>query len=211
MIMADFALHLQQRTSKSRIMTDYRHLSQDDILKLKAVVLYIVDKCGETDCFHIFKILYFADREHYAVYGRRIVNDTFHAMKNGPVPSALYNAIKDVTGKEPLPVYSKLKTISSALREADSMYDHYICAVEKPDMDELSASDIEMLDKSIAANLPRTFGELSGKSHDEAWMAAFRKKPNSKIDPLLMAKAGGASDDTLDFIKEMETINSLAY
>ena len=70
----------------------------DDILKLKAAALYVVNKCQAIDYFHLFKILYFADREHYAVYGRRIINDTFCALQNGPVPSFLYDAIKVLYG-----------------------------------------------------------------------------------------------------------------
>lgn len=186
-------------------------MPMDDVLKLKAVVLYILAKCGEIDFFHIFKILYFADREHYAVYGRRITNDVFVAMKNGPVPSALYDAVKDVTGKERLRDDSPLKVISSALEQADSVYDYYIRAKEAPDLGDLSVSDMEMLDKSIERNQHRTFDELSGESHDEAWKAAYKRKQNSRIDPLLMAKAGGASDDTIAFIEEMEAYNGLGY
>lgn len=72
---------------KSIVMSRIRKMSEDEILKLKAAVLYIIKQCGTIDYFHLFKILYFADREHYAVYGRRLVNDTFCALKNGPVPS----------------------------------------------------------------------------------------------------------------------------
>ena len=39
-----------------------------DVDKLKAVTLYILKKCGATDYIHLFKILYFAEREHYADY-----------------------------------------------------------------------------------------------------------------------------------------------
>ena len=68
-----------------------------DVDKLKAVTLYILKKCGATDYIHLFKILYFAEREHYADYGKRIAKDTFIAMEHGPVPSFLYNALKLVT------------------------------------------------------------------------------------------------------------------
>lgn len=30
-------------------------MSADDIAKLKAVTLYVLDKCGETDFIHLFK------------------------------------------------------------------------------------------------------------------------------------------------------------
>ena len=103
-------------------MAHVQALTADDISKLKAITLYIVNKCGVIDIFHILKILYFADRKHYAEWGTRLSNDTFCAMENGPVASHLYNALKDVTGKEPLRNNSPLKAISNALYLSDPMY-----------------------------------------------------------------------------------------
>ena len=74
-----------------------KELTIDEMLKLKAVVLYVINKCDEIDYFHLFKILYFADRAHYAKYGRRIIQDTFCALPKGPVPSVLFDAIKVAT------------------------------------------------------------------------------------------------------------------
>lgn len=183
-------------------MAHIKTLSADDVLKLKAITLYIVGKCGVIDIFHILKILYFADRTHYAEWGTRLSGDTFCAMDNGPVASHLYNALKAVTGKEPLPAESPLKAISDALYQADPMFEYYVSAREKADMDELSASDIACLDKSIADNRGKGFGALSRESHDLAWKDAYAKKRNSEMDPLLIAEAGGASKDTLEFIRE---------
>lgn len=183
-------------------MANVKALSYDDILKLKAIVLYIVNKCGTVDIFHILKILYFADRTHYAEWGTRLCNDTFCAMDNGPVASHLYNALKDVTGKELLRADSPLKMISNALYQVDPMYENYVCAREEADMDELSGSDIDCLDNSITENKGQSFSSLSRKSHDQAWREAYGKRKNSEMDPLLMAEAGGASKETLEFIKE---------
>ena len=105
-------------------MAHIQALTTDDILKLKAITLYIVNKCGVADIFHILKILYFADRAHYAEWGTRLSEDTFCAMDNGPVASHLYNALKDVTGKEKLPAGSPLKIISDSLYQADPMFEY---------------------------------------------------------------------------------------
>lgn len=191
-------------------MTHVQALTHDDILKLKAIVLYIVNQCGTVDIFHILKILYFADRAHYAEWGTRLSNDTFCAMDNGPVASHLYNALKDVTGKKPLRAGSPLKMISDALYQAAPLYENYVCAREKADMDELSASDIECLDRSIAENKGQGFGALSQKSHDRAWQEAYTRQKNSEMDPLLMAEAGGASEETLEFIKENREFDRLS-
>ena len=44
-----------------------KELTIDEMLKLKAVVLYVINKCDEIDYFHLFKILYFADRDRKSV------------------------------------------------------------------------------------------------------------------------------------------------
>lgn len=190
-------------------MAHIKPLTTDEILKLKAVALYIVDKCESIDYFHLFKILYFADREHYARYGRRIVNDTFCALKNGPVPSNLYDVVKDVNGAERLLPSSPLKVISLAFCVPDSTYPYIISANERPDCDELSKSDMEMLDKSIESNKDVPFRKLSDLSHDGAWTDAHNRQPNSEMDPLMMAKAAGASDDTMAYLRDEADIDGM--
>ena len=44
-------------------MRSMNKMSAEDIAKLKAVALYVLDKCGETDFIHLFKIIYFAGKE----------------------------------------------------------------------------------------------------------------------------------------------------
>ncbi|OFO52345.1 hypothetical protein HMPREF3027_06735 [Porphyromonas sp. HMSC077F02] len=180
-------------------------MTQDDILKLKAVALYVINKCKSIDFIHLFKIIYFADRKHYATYGRRIVKDTFCAMQNGPVPSNLYNAVKIARGKEELSgKLMSLKTISDAIVISDPSADYVISAKELADREELSLSDIKMLDESINENIRLTFDEVSEKSHDKAWNVANTKHQNSEMDPHLIAESGGASEEMMDFIKEIE-------
>ena len=63
-------------------MRSMNKMSAEDIAKLKAVALYVLDKCGETDFIHLFKIIYFAESSLYAKYGQHLVKDTFIAMEN---------------------------------------------------------------------------------------------------------------------------------
>jgi len=173
-------------------------LTDEEMQKLKAVTLYIIDKCRELDYFRLFKILYFADREHYAKYGRRIIKDTFCALPNGPVPTFLYDTIKSLlNGQNP-------NIISDSIQNSDPDYYYILSVKEKPDMDELSKSDLKCLDKSIKENLTRTIPALSKKSHDIAWDGEKEKGGLHDIDPLLMAKAGGASEDMIEYIKDNE-------
>lgn len=192
-------------------MPNIRELTIDEILKLKAVVLYVITKCNEIDYFHLFKILYFADKEHYARYGRRIICDTFCALPKGPVPSFLFDAVKVATNQPTTNRNKNLNVISDALWSPDPSYYFILSAKEKPDMEELSKSDIELLDKSINENRNTDIESLSNKSHDEAWTNAWNKQKAYPIDPILMAKSAGANEDMIEYIKENELLNSLAY
>jgi len=185
-------------------------MTRDQILKLKAVALYIITKFGEVDILRIFKILYFAEKEHYLTYGRRIVYDTYHALNNGPVPSMLYDAIKISQGKKSLAQHPELAVISDSIHVGgDESLDYIVSAKELPDMAELSISNIECLDHSFNENAELKFKELSDKSHDLAWNEAWQKKQNSPIDPILIARAAGANDAMIDYIKENELVNEL--
>ena len=56
---------------------------------------------GRADFHRIFKILYFADEKHLALYGFPIVGDEYIAKKNGPVPSITYDIVKAAKNNNP--------------------------------------------------------------------------------------------------------------
>lgn len=183
-------------------------LTKDEFIKMKAAVLYILEKCGSIDFIHLFKILYFADKMHYSKYGRRIIKDTYCALQNGPVPSTLYDAIKVATKKASC-INPNLKILADVLYQPDTDIDYIISAKEEPDLGELSVSDIECLNKSIEENKNLNFDELSKKSHDSAWQKAWNKAKATPMDNLDIAKASEMHDDMLEYIKENELIDSL--
>lgn len=180
-----------------------------DVEKLKAVTLYILKKCSATDYIHLFKILYFAEKEHYAEYGKHITKDTFIAMEHGPVPSFLYNALKLVTNQEQANADNPLWIIANAVTPGSAELYYYFAAAEEPDMDELSKAEIASLDKSIAAHKDMSPWDLSEKSHDEAWHEAWDAAQNSAMNSYKIAKAGGASDGFVEYLKEQDVLDNL--
>ena len=113
-------------------------MTTDDMLKLKAVTLYILKQCGELDFIHLFKILYFAERQHYATYGKHLVKDTFCALERGPVPSFLYDAVKVATNSAHAVKGSLLRQLADSLKPGNAECYYFVGAAEEPDMDELS-------------------------------------------------------------------------
>lgn len=188
------------------VMKKNNKMSADDVAKLKAVALYVLDKCGETDFIHLFKIIYFAERKIYAKYGQHLVKDTFVAMEHGPVPSNLYDALKLMNGKGN---NKSVKSISDSLLPAGGECAwFFVKSSEKPDMDELSKAEVEALDEAIARYKDVDAKTLSEMSHDIAWHAAWDKSHNTQMSPLDIAKAGEASDEFLRYLAEQEIINT---
>ena len=66
-----------------------------DNKKIVEAVLYILNVTKGLDYYHVFKVLYFAEREHLKLWGTKILADDFVAMEYGPVPTKLYNAVKN--------------------------------------------------------------------------------------------------------------------
>lgn len=165
--------------------------------KLKEVVLYILNKTKGLDDYIVFKVLYFAEREHLCKYGSRIVADEFCALPYGPVPTHLYNAIKDKT-------ISALFTDIIAFTGDDAS--NVLLAQRACDLDYLSNSNVACIDNAIQDNIGLSFSELKEKSHDLAWQRASYCKTISLTD---MARAGGASEEMIKYIREQKELESL--
>jgi hypothetical protein len=176
--------------------------SNADIQHGIMLLSYIIKKLGgEGDFLRIFKILYFADQKHLATYGRTISNDRYVAMKNGPVPSLLYDLVKYLRGDGFL--------VSQEIpmnRYFDLLGKSTLKLKESADYDLLSESDMEAIDQSIQENKFLDFNSLSNKSHDTAWNNA---NFNDDMDLFEIARAGGANEDMIDYIKESVEIQNL--
>ena len=166
-------------------------------------VLYVLQKTGGVDMYHLFKILYFADRDYIAETGLRIVDDRFAALQYGPVPADLYNAIKGSTFSDPELAAMFNDAVETVGNEAPGI----LMARRAPDMDFLASAALPYLDKSIDENKNLTFQELLAKSHDSAWKNAW-ERPGRTIDPVEMAEAAGCEADFLDYLAEMKELEN---
>lgn len=128
-------------------------------------ILYIANRVKNPTFHKISKIIYFADRFHLEKYGRFICGDSYVAMKHGPVPSRIYDILKDIRANIDLPIVKKAKDLLKI-----ENYD--VKPLEDADLDYFSDSDIVCLDKSIEQYGDKTFSQLTNLSHDEAWHSA---------------------------------------
>ena len=127
-------------------------------------LLYTAHKTS--NMYKVLKVLYFADKEHLAKYGRLICGDSYVAMRYGPVPSGAYDLVTSVrddaacwTG---LPKPDEFEVVG-----------HEIVPKRAANLDFLSESDIECLDAAIKKYGHLSFDALKRISHrDAAYKAA---------------------------------------
>ena len=160
--------------------------------KALEVILYIAGKAKTPDIYHIQKILYFADLEHLEDYGRFICGDSYIAMSDGPVPSGVYDIIKDVRS-ERHPFYDV------EAKEAFAVDGYKIVPKRDADISFFSKSDLRCLNDSITEHESLSFGELKSKSHDAAYETADM---NGEISIYEIAKNLKDSSALIELLEE---------
>ena len=157
--------------------------------------LYVAERIRIKDFHKIFKILYFADREHLSKYGRPITGDTYIKMPKGPVPSKLFDMFKSMRDNK---LFQRKN-----MKEYFTVYDEYFINIEKKaDLRFLSKTDTAELDKSISKYGTMPFGLLTAISHDIAWEYA---KENKEIAIENILREAGEDEGYISYITE--TIN----
>ena len=141
---------------------------QFDKEKTLNALLYVANRVQRKDFHKIFKIIYFADRQHLADWGRPITGDTYIAMEAGPVPSRLYDMMKIVRGDSYMPDSEGL----GKYFQIDNWM--YVNPLVDADPNKLSSNELEVLDACIAKYSSLSYDEIKEKSHDVAWRSTAR-------------------------------------
>lgn len=140
----------------------------EPIDKIKATVLYVLEHMKNgVDYIHLFKVMYFAQQEHLVVYGSPIMEDSFLARKHGPVPAFTYKALRALEGKVAVES-DEMKSFIDALNVNIVDGHQIVTARQSCDLDELSGSNIKILDKWIARCKDVKAFDLSDMSHGKA-------------------------------------------
>ena len=159
-----------------------------------SIKLVLKNLNGRTDFHKLFKILYFAEQKHLAKYGMPITGDHYIAMKNGPVPSHLYDLLKIIRGDDTL--FNNPDLDYTKVFEVKDRY--YIELLQDDlDLDIFSESELSCLSESIEENRLLDFSTLTEKSHDMAWQQADE---DAEMSIFQIAKAAGANDELLRYI-----------
>lgn len=149
------------------------------------LILYVAKNSPRKTVFWVLKAIYFADRDHVLRFGRRIHNDAYVAMENGPVPSHAYDLFKNVKFDR-----SSRQDYEISAGQFEVKNENTICPLREPDMRLLSKSERICLDEAIKRTARLSFGRLRDLSHDEAWKAASTNQ-FMKLEDIVKAMDGG--------------------
>jgi uncharacterized phage-associated protein len=186
--------------------------TEDQILKIRAALIYILERFPKgVDYIKLFKILYYAQQRHLVTYGRVLVEDSFNAIKHGPAPSFLYKSLRSLADNkiDSDGIKMCIDGVECKIQNGNPVFTTGV----KPDLDELSLSDRECLDKSINENKDISSYDLSEKSHqDKAWKNAFKRylddpELGCRMTAIDIAKAGGAKLSMINYIRENQLID----
>lgn len=177
-----------------------------EISKIKSVILYIMQSFPEgVDYIKLFKILYFAQQDHLVRYGKVLVNESFRAVKHGPVPTYTYKALQIAEGKQ-------LEGDFTDFLKGIQVKNKKVYTKLEPDMDYISGSNKNCLDISIKKYKDTDPFDLSDISHDTAWEEAnnrIQDDPQKNFITIIdIARAGKASKTMIDYIREKQLIKN---
>lgn len=176
------------------------------ITKIKAVILYIIQSFPDgVDYIKLFKILYFAQQDHLVKYGKVIVDESFRAVKHGPVPTYTYKALQIAEGK---PLEGDFKDFLLGIEVRDKK----VYASMSPDMDYISGANKKCLEDAIEKYKDADPYDLSDMSHDSAWEEANRRMlddPQKNFITIIdIARAGKASETMVNYIREKQLVKN---
>ncbi len=138
-----------------------------DVKKFRHVLLYLLERCagkpnvGETV---LYKLLYFAEFDHYERYEELMTGATYRKLKFGPVPFKVDRLIEKMLED------GQLQRITSTFKGKEQKR---LIAQESADLSLLKASEKDIIDRVIERFGDWTATALSDYSHgDMPWKAA---------------------------------------
>jgi len=146
-----------------------------NIKKITVVLARIAQSMDDLTKLKLMKVLYFIDKEHLIQYGRFVTGEHYVKMQFGPVSTDILTIIENIEGlgdECPLSPEDR-EYFLGHLGVGSDKYRRITC-IKAPDLDELSESEIEVVDQIVARYRTTTARELVEISHHEsAWLNAF--------------------------------------
>jgi len=177
--------------------------------KAVEALVYLASKRPGIDVFHVCKVIFYADVTHFRKYGRPITGDTYCAMDEGPVPSLVYDIMKQNRFHAGL-----IKHANARIRIGKTVQGWATLEGAKGEFESgrFSRTDLECLDKAIAKYADMPFKDLWDLVHQEpAYKAKYAGKKTSTEIPyeLLISAQTRDRDKIIEQLQETSRITVL--
>jgi len=139
--------------------------------RLRQLILFVAERCRPDPNFgmtKLVKILYRADFESFARYGKSITGARYKKYPYGPVSQAALDARDEMKARGEIAVVKEGYT--THLRDR-------VVALEAADLSGFTGTDIALIDGVIEMFHGHTATFVSEFSHDRAWEAADYYEP----------------------------------
>ncbi len=161
------------------MITRFKHFSEKKALE---ALVWVASEWPEVTRYFVGKTFYFADVAHLNDFGCPILGDQYVAMKNGPVPSFVYNLMKNQK------IHGDLKKdldVSIKSIEVEEKKNIEIKALRKPDLGCFSRCEIDYLKQKLDYCKNKSFVELLEETHKHpAWIKARERENGSNNPPI---------------------------
>ena len=161
-------------------MTELRKSKKQDIRisvpqinegKFKNVLLYILEKCGAKPNVGetvLYKLLYFADFNFFEIYEEQLTGATYRKINYGPAPQEFTEIVNRMIEKKEI-----RKEVNNYHGKSQK---HYFPLV-KADLNQLKASEKEVIDKVLDRLSDFNATDISNYSHDDTpWKVTPEKE-----------------------------------
>lgn len=152
---------------------------------VNALAFFADADIGDLTKLKAAKLLYLADQRHLFKFGRPITGDRYIAMDLGPVPESAYQLIGRL-GEPPEADDPGHRAAAARLEIHEGVMRRYavLRAVQKPDLDVFSDSEIEVLQSVVNEFGTRKASELVDLTHGHAAYkrADAGRAPGSSVD-----------------------------
>lgn len=153
--------------------------------------------------YYVGKIFYFADKAHFLDWGRPISGDRYIAMEHGPVPSTIYDLLKEDAG-EPDEVLDQLFQRVKIKSEGNKRRIYTLGMTEFP---HLSGTDKKCLEVATKRFGSMSFDDLKRLAHEEAaWVEAEKRFGlNNEMNLIHWAEELGTNTEAIvSYVEEQQ-------
>ena len=138
-----------------------------DLEKFKAVVHYIISKCGLKDNVGrtvLYELLYFSDFNFYEIYEKAITGESYVKKPRGPVPMHFIDATLELESEG---------KISICKEKSNHGFKFKYSSISPPEIGFLAQNELELIDGVVDKLSDMYSNEISEYSHgDLPWRLA---------------------------------------